>query len=140
VGISIIGCGNIGTALAMFLEKQDAIKITALADMNNLAANLLLNKLKLHHPRIMSTQKAIEQSDLIIEAASPDAVKEILNQVSLQQVNKKILVISTGGLISKNKSHQANTHAEIFFPSGAIAGLDAIKAVAHQIDWLELIT
>ena len=50
------------------------------------------------------------------------------------------MVISTGGLISKTNLLKKIQGCEIFIPSGAIAGLDALKAVASKIDSLELIT
>lgn len=84
--------------------------------------------------------EAIEDNDLIIEAASPVAVKDIIKLISRHQQKKKLMVISTGGLIAKNNVLNKIKGCDVFIPSGAIAGLDAIKAVAGLIDSLELIT
>ncbi len=137
---ALIGCGNIGTALAFTLEKRGGIQLRSLVDENQPSALQLQKKLKINKPKIVSLEEAILNNDLIIEAASPSAVREIIKVLSLYQLKKKLMVISTGGLISKNNLLKKISGCEVFIPSGAIAGLDAIKAVSNKIDSLELIT
>ena len=136
---AIIGCGNIGSALASILEKQKGIQLHSLVDENIHAAQRLQKKLKVNRPEIISLSEAIETNDLIIESASPSAAREIIKFLSRHQLHKKLMVISTGGLISKNNLLKNIKGCEIYIPSGAIAGLDAIKAVANEIDSLEII-
>lgn len=137
---AIIGCGNIGTTLASVIEMQSGIQLYSLVDENLMAAQRLQKKIKIHTPGIVSLAEAIESNDLIIEAASPAAVKAIIKLLSLHQQKKKLMVISTGGLIARNNVLNKIRGCEILIPSGAIAGLDAIKAVGGMIDSLELIT
>ncbi len=137
---AIIGCGNIGSALASVLEKQKGIQLNSLVDENIPAAQRLKKKLRVNHPEIISLAEAIELNDLIIESASPSAARDIIKFLSRHHLNKKLMVISTGGLISKNNLLKNIKGCEIYIPSGAIAGLDAIKAVANEIDSVELFT
>jgi aspartate dehydrogenase len=140
VKAAIIGCGNIGTALASVLERQDKIKLCSIVDENIYTALRLRKKLKIYRPEIVSLEDAIENNDLIIEAASPSAVRAILQFILKNRLKKKLMVISTGGLISKNNLLKKIQGCELYIPSGAIAGLDAIKAVSSKIESLELIT
>ena len=80
----------------------------------------------------------ITNSDLIIESAGKDAVKDILNTLDLFE--KEILIMSTGGVIENLDLFNKIKNCKIHLPSGAIAGLDAIKAVSGEISSLELIT
>ncbi|MBI2659976.1 DUF108 domain-containing protein [Candidatus Woesearchaeota archaeon] len=102
--------------------------------------NRLVKRLKSSKPKFMEVNDLIKKCDLIIESAAKDAVKDILANKNLDNDNKKLLVMSTGGLIDNLGLLEKIKDCEIFLPSGAIAGLDAIKAVSGRIKSLKLTT
>jgi len=136
VKVGIIGCGNIGTELALFIDKENGFDLRYLCDVNSNNANRLKEKLK--NAEVSSIGDLITNSDLVIEAASKDAVKDVLDTLDLFE--KEILIMSTGGIIENISLFNKIKNCKIHFPSGAIAGLDAIKAVSGEISSLELIT
>ena len=138
--VGIIGCGNIGTELALFLDQNKDFELEYLSDINSNIIGELQKKLKNNTPNIVSIGDLITNSDLIIESAGKDAVKDILNTLDLDQNDKKLLIMSTGGIIENLNSFNKIKNCEIFAPSGAIAGLDAIKAVSGKISSLTLTT
>lgn len=142
---SIIGCGFIGTELALFIDKNKKFKnnefrLIALNDIDKAKADALAKKLKNNKPRFMDLDELIKNSDLIVESAAKDAVKEILKNKNLDEGGKKLLIMSTGGLIENLELLNKIKNCEVLLPSGAIAGLDAVKAVSGRIKDLELAT
>ncbi len=125
--IGLIGCGAIGTELAKFIDKNKGLRLIALADIDETKINNLKKELKNNQPEILDISSLIEKSDLIIEAASGKAANELLNKVIDKE--KKVMFMSTGGLINSLELLK-NSKAEIYLPSGAIAGLDGIKSAS----------
>jgi len=136
----IIGCGNIGTELALFINKENNFELSYLCDINNDNIVQLQKKLNKNKPKVVDIEELIEESDLIIESASKDAVKGILRNKDLDKEGKKLLIMSTGGIIENLNSFSKIKNCEIYAPSGAIAGLDAIKSVSGKIKSLTLTT
>lgn len=136
----IIGCGNIGTELALFIDKRKDFELKYLFDINKDNLNNLIKKLKNSNPKFTSFDSLIKNSDLIIEAANKEAVKKILKNKNLDKGNKKLLVMSTSGLFESASLLKKIKNCGIYLPSGAIAGLDAIKAVSGKISSLALTT
>lgn len=125
--IGIVGCGNIGAALANAIKEKfsDRAELTAVFDIDKEKAEKL--------GRVLPVDKLIDESSLIIEAVSPQVVKELVPLVL--EKKKEILVMSTGGLLD------IPLHRGIYFPSGAIGGLDALSAAAlGRIDKITLTT
>ncbi len=82
------------------------------------------------HPALplLSRKQIVSRSQLLIEAASSGAVAEFLPEVIRQR--KSMLVLSTGGLVQNPQllRKAAARNIPIYLPSGALAGLDGIKA------------
>jgi aspartate dehydrogenase len=140
--IGIVGCGAIGSRLAKFIQSDlsHSAKVIALSDVNNLKALELSRSLK-SQPRQTSINALIKKCDLIIESSIRDVSYGVVRQ-SLRQ-NKDILVMSVGGLIGKKDIFKLlnKSKGRLFIPSGAICGLDALKALALiGIDKIELRT
>lgn len=138
--VGIIGCGNIGTELALFIDKSKNFDLKYLCDINNNNIKKLQRKLKNKIPRATNINRLIENSDLVIESASKDAVGEILKSRNINRRNRKLLIMSTGGIIENINLLNKIKNCEIYIPSGAIAGLDAIKAVSGKIKSLTITT
>ncbi|MBK5286512.1 MAG: DUF108 domain-containing protein [Bacteroidia bacterium] len=139
IKVVIIGCGNIGTELAYYLIKEKHFQLAALVDCD--ARNFFSLSKKLHRNFPLTTiAESIEKADLIIEAANKDVVKEIFGSPKLDKKGKHLLVMSTGGLIENSRLLKKIKHCQIHIPSGAIAGLDAVKAASGKIEFLSLTT
>jgi len=139
ITVSIIGCGNIGTELARFLNKDHRFRIVALVDKDINRIETASEKIH-QRPSSCSLHEAIKKADLIIEAANKDVVRDILSDKSLDKAGKKFLVMSSGGLVENTSLLKKLKNCEVNIPSGAIAGLDAIKAAAEDISSLLLTT
>ena len=94
----IIGCGNIGTELALFIDKDRDFELNYLCDINIDLAHELQKKIG-NGQKVTSIGDLIANSELIIEAASKDAVKDIINSKNIDKKGKKLIIMSTGGLI-----------------------------------------
>ena len=137
--VAIIGCGNIGFEIATFINNCSDFELHSLTDINLDNIEKITNKLS-RKIKISNLETAIVESDLIIEASNKEVVKEILLDKNIDSKNKKLLVMSTGGLIENTGLLYRIKKCKIHVPSGAIAGLDAIRAVAGQITFLRLVT
>ncbi len=137
---AIIGCGNIGSTIAEYIARAEAFELYGLSDTDNKQFNTLAAALGMPDIRHLTLEEAVREADLVIEAANSGVVEHLLRQPELDQPGKRLLVMSTGGLIPHLERLSGWQHGEIHIPSGAIAGLDAIKAVAGQIDQLSLTT
>ena len=135
----IIGCGFIGNELAMFMDKTKEFRLIGVNDINKNKADILIRKLKNNKPAYMDLDNLIKKSDLIIESASKEIIGEILKNKNLDKKGKSLLIMSTGGLINNLRLNKIK-NCEVLLPSGAIAGLDAIKSVSRRIKSLTLTT
>ncbi len=128
--IGIVGCGAIGSRIAKSIVqdfKKECV-LSGLFDIDteksqNLAANIGLKK------TIKSSLKSlIADSDLVVEAVTSKETKEIIRQIL--KAKKSVLAMSIGKLLNATDLFQLaeQNHCTILLPSGAIAGLDAIKA------------
>lgn len=138
--VGIIGCGFIGSEVAYFLDKSEGFKLIGLFDIDVGKVNVLIKKLKNNRPKFMKIDELIKKSDLIVESAAKNTIRNILSNKYLDKKNKKLLIMSTGGLISNLGLLKKIKNCEILLPSGAVAGLDAIKSVAGRIKSLSLTT
>lgn len=129
--VAIIGCGFIGTEIAKLLDKKDDVVISGVSDINEENANRLKSKLRRNFPALRPISENIAHADFIIEAATPEIVPYILDLAK----GKKVFIMSVGGLLG----HKLPDN--VFFPSGAIGGLDAIRAASSgKIESITLTT
>ena len=138
--VGIIGCGFIGSEIAEFIDRDKHFKLIGLNDIYKNKANSLAGNLKNNKPKFMELDNLIKKCDLIIESATKSVVETILKNENLDKKDKKLLVMSTGGLINILNLLNKIKNCEILLPSGAIAGLDAIKSVSGKIKSLTLTT
>jgi len=149
--ISIIGCGAIGSELALSIDSEmvDKVKISSLFDLNLEYAENLRSILKNNSPELYGNfsdyvnSKSFKEVDLVIESASQEAVKAYIKKILSER--KDILVMSVGSFadsifyadILKYVTKYGNN---IYVPSGAIAGIDAIKSTRNFISSVTLTT
>lgn len=137
--VGIIGCGFIGNEIASFMDKNKEFSLIGVNDIDKNKADGLIKNSK-SKPAFMELDDIIKKSDLIIESASGEAIKKILSNRNLDKADKKLIIMSTGGLIENQSLLKKIKKCEVFLPSGAIAGLDSIKAVSGKIKSLSLTT
>lgn len=125
--IGIVGAGNIGSFIATAID-EGMVKgeLVALADRNADRARDLAAALK-HKPAVLPVAELLTAADLVIEAAGPEALEEIVPVVLSR--GKGVLVMSVGGLLGREEwfALAEQSGARIYCPSGAIGGLDAVK-------------
>jgi aspartate dehydrogenase len=151
MNISIIGCGAIGGQLAGFIDSgmiRNA-NLVALFDSDSTAAQRL--KLRLENREVaafssfsdLACSKEFEITDIVIEAASQAAVMQYGK--SIVRYKKDLLLMSVGALSDDSFSSELLDTASInkcriHVPTGAIAGLDAIRSVKGLLDSVTLTT
>jgi len=138
--VGIIGCGFIGSEIAKFIDKNQNFQLIGLNDIDKNKLNELIQSLKYNKPKFMELDDLIMNSDLIVESAAKNIISNILRNKNLDKKNKKLLIMSTGGLINNLRLLGKMENCKILLPSGAIAGLDAIKSVSGKIRSLTLTT
>lgn len=142
--VGILGCGAIGSALTEFIYKSDD---STIKQYYQLAGYWDCNPAKLVpieerlgvNLAVRDLEYLISQSDIIIEAASIDAARELLELNSI--IGKKIIIVSVGVFVAFPQILKDMQEKQIFVPSGAISGIDGILASSEgKIESLRLTT
>ena len=149
--ISIIGCGAIGSELALSVDRMmiENVTISSLLDIKLENAEILKSKLSHNNPVIFNDfseyikSDNLKDVDIVVEAASQNALTSYLN--SIIQLKKDVLVMSVGAFANSDFFSQVIKNVEkndinLYLPSGAIAGIDAIKSVRSSISYVTLTT
>lgn len=143
--IGLLGCGAIGTEIALAIDsgRIDA-ELTHVYDKDAGRARALASRLN-RKPEIAENSHLLSSNDvdLIVEAASQDAVREAA--LGILQNGKDVMIMSVGALLDESilevltdACRQFNS--TIYLPSGAIAGLDGLNAARSEIDSVEITT
>ncbi|MDD5006012.1 MAG: aspartate dehydrogenase [Candidatus Omnitrophica bacterium] len=133
IRIGIVGCGAIGKSLAKFIDRElnSKAEISAICDLD-LSKTVSFKKiLKKSKPVVTNLDKLIKNSDLIIESSSAKVSYEVAKK-SVSN-GKSILIMSIGGIILKAEELFAlarKNRSFIYLPSGAICGIDGMKALS----------
>ena len=149
--ICIIGCGTIGRELALAIDsgKVRGARLVALFDIIRESAEKLKGLLINSNLAIFSNfleltaSSQFDDADLVIEAASQDGAKKYSK--SLLAHKKDLLLMSAGALADESFFSQLSdlvvlNRSRIYVPSGAIAGIDAIRSVKEMLDSVTLTT
>jgi len=131
VKIGLVGCGAIGEGVATFIDKElrDKAVLWAIADKDSEKAEFLTEKLSVV-PKISNINKLVKSVDLVIEAASVEAAGAVLKEAI--KFGKDVVILSVGAfindktIIKKGEKRGIN----IYVPSGAICGVDALGALS----------
>lgn len=126
--IGIIGCGTIGSEISKAIDSNIVSgELIGVCDIDAEIAKKLTESLKKKIP-ILSQTELIQTADLIVEATNRKEAQNIV-QNALQNA-KDIMVLSVGGLLEQIDDFRALAQTNkcfIYVPSGAIAGIDAVK-------------
>lgn len=133
--VGIVGVGAIGQTIAKALDRgKVAGVLVAITDKDLVKAQAFAATLT-HRPAILPLGELIARSDLIVEAASQEALEEIVPKIL--KARKDLLVLSVGGLLRHEEWLRLAEvkGCRILVPSGAIAGLDGLKAASMGEIW-----
>ncbi|PIQ85716.1 MAG: aspartate dehydrogenase [Candidatus Omnitrophica bacterium CG11_big_fil_rev_8_21_14_0_20_45_26] len=127
IRIGLVGCGTIGRALTHAITKKyhRIAKIAFLCDRHHEAAERLKRDLRLRAD-ILPLSSLIRKSDFIVEAASQQAVLEMLP--ILTQQKKNAMILSVGALLRVPPRLLKKAKGLLYIPSGAVSGIDGILA------------
>jgi aspartate dehydrogenase len=142
--IGLIGCGTIGSELALAIDRGKVKKAALLFiyDKVESVAVELKSKLENSNTKTFSnfsqfiSSPAFANVDIIVEAASQDAVKKFAKTII--QSGKDLIIMSVGALTESDLLYElldiaSKKEVHIYVPSGAIAGIDAIRSVKHLL-------
>jgi aspartate dehydrogenase len=144
--VGIIGCGTIGSQLALAVD-TGAVRNASLASLFDVVQNsvqALRQKLSTSPPAYSNFDDFIKTDcDIVVEAASQEAA--IKSAAKVLRAGKDLMVMSVGALADKALLADILKEAEkagrrLYVPTGAIAGIDAIRAVKHLLDSVTLTT
>ncbi|MFL6383397.1 MAG: aspartate dehydrogenase [Nitrososphaeraceae archaeon] len=150
-GVALIGCGTIGKEIAFAIDsgRIKNASIVTLFDKVKSAAYELRSKLHHNDPHIFSdftefiSSRSFKGTDIVVEAASQDAVNSFCKKIV--ENGKSLMIMSVGALadqllLSELLDKASHNQCHIYVPTGAIAGIDAIRSVRHLIDSVMLST
>jgi aspartate dehydrogenase len=133
--VALVGCGAIGTTLAKAIEGGDAGKaeLAWIFDVRRENCQALAKQLR-HRPAIAEHLEDIladGEVELVIEAASQMAVAQYA--VKILGAGKDLMVMSVGAFADERLFKEVcmaavRTKHKIYVPSGAILGIDGVKA------------
>lgn len=133
--IGVVGCGAIGSSLAKAVVSDFAreARLVSIYDIDRDRALGLARKLKNESLVSPSLGYLIKRTDLVIEAAEAKACLEIARSVLSK--GRDIMIMSVGGVITHTTQLRIlarKNQAQIYIPSGAICGIDALKAASEK--------
>jgi aspartate dehydrogenase len=135
LGIGLIGCGAMGSTIATAIDDgtiPGAKLLTAFDQRTECVEKLSsILRTKIDVKRSFEAFIKTEGVDLVVEAASQAAVKEYA--VRILQKRKGLLIMSVGALLDVDLQSQVweashRYHGRVYLISGAIAGIDGIRA------------
>tara|TARA_B100001540_G_scaffold310789_1_gene329107 strand:- start:1138 stop:1956 length:819 start_codon:yes stop_codon:yes gene_type:complete len=143
--IGLLGCGAIGTQIAIAIDTGIIpAQLTHIFDEDKSKSMNLVSKLK-NKPTIVENVHLLSSNpvDLVVEAASQEAVSD--NALSILQNRKDLVIMSSGALLDESVFEIISDACKelkktVYLPSGAISGIDAIKAVRDELDSVVLTT
>lgn len=132
IKVGLVGCGAIGKALACAIQTrfQDKAILYAISEPDIDKIKVLKKQFK-SDLKVLDINTLIKKVDLVIEAANPVVAREVINKTL--HFKKDAMILSSGGLINDYIDFFAKAEknrCRLFVPSGALSGVDALKATS----------
>ena len=132
IRVGILGCGAIGSRIAKSIKNvcDNQATVSALFDINPAKAAKLQKTLPQKNIVYHNYHELLNNCDLVVEAVNAPDTYSLVRQALL--ANKDVLVMSVGKFIDGDSILKLaqKQGARFLIPSGAIAGIDAIKAAS----------
>jgi aspartate dehydrogenase len=151
VKVGLIGCGSMGSELARSVVKGDAgpAEIVGLFDEYEPGRSALAKEMSAsngHAPveaQTVAELVALPDIDLVIECASQAAV--VAHAETVLTAGKSMLIMSSGALTVPEFMHKISDTAEksgasIFVPSGAVGGIDTLRAAKSLLEEVTIVS
>ena len=140
--VGIVGCGTIGSYLAKTIIKKykNNVCLVGVCEIDKQKVKSLNQSLK-KKIKLYELDNLIKKSDLVIEAAYAEEAVKVVDRAANFGVD--VMVMSVGGLLEKPQIFKKieKRKIKVYIPSGAVAGLDAIKAASRgKIEKVSLTT
>lgn len=132
MNVAILGYGTIGRQVFEFLKRYCGLISACIIYDQDLTKIRGIECKEFSCSIANSISELIAQADFIIESASVSAAKELI-QPALAQ-GKDLLILSVGALIENYEIYfkiAREKKLRLIIPSGAIGGIDVIKACAQ---------
>lgn len=129
--IGVVGCGTLGrTVVRAVVDGRLRVSLAGVTSRSESKAMDFLATLPVSPP-YLDLDSLIDRSDLLIEAAGPSAVPQLAERTF--RAGKALVVISIGALLDRPDLIQLarERNCRLILPSGAIAGIDGIKAACR---------
>ncbi len=141
--VGIIGCGVIGSEICRALNADRFQGTVLVMDRHPDRAQQLARKLNVKSAAVPLSD-ILDQADLVVECASIQAARDVA--LSVLTKGTDLMLLSVGALVDhdfrKHVFQAARSHrSNLYIPSGAIGGIDALLAAAQgSIDRVTLTT
>lgn len=127
--LGVVGCGAIGRRMVDEATDLDVVETILVHDRHGEKASHLEGG----KVTAVGLDDLLARSDLVIEAAAPDVVRTVL-EGTLER-GADVMVLSSGGLVDPDlrawaEDTSARSGSTISVPSGAIGGIDVLKAAS----------
>jgi aspartate dehydrogenase len=132
--VGILGCGAIGSRMALAIkdELKDYAVVAGVFDIQTDRAEKLAKKFS--HATIIkhSIEELVKSCDLMVEAVNAKDTQKLIRRALTAK--KDVLVMSVGKLLDAQDIFKiaSKNRCRLLVPSGAVAGLDAIKAASQR--------
>jgi aspartate dehydrogenase len=130
--VGIVGCGAIGSEVARAASAMEGIDAVWLFDIDPDATGPLKHLKRTHVA--MSAAALVEKADLVVECANKGVVQTVVKDALA--AGKKAMLMTIGALADDALREQLvglakRTGGKIYLPSGAVMGVDGVKAAAE---------
>jgi aspartate dehydrogenase len=132
MNIGIVGAGAIGGFLLAELAPDPDFHIVGVAELDTELAKKVLAGLGLSESLIMPFEEFPDETGLYIEAASASIARKVA--IHALERGKTAIIASIGGLgdLESLREIAVKSGGRLLLPSGAVAGLDALKAIPKE--------
>lgn len=136
-----MGCGALGSSIARGASRMPGVRL-AVFDVDEPKARALAEEVGATRPDVLAL--ALSEADVVVEAASQQALRELAPQALGRGL--PLIALSVGALadaaLLDDVARLCRQHGgRLLVPSGALAGLDALRAAAEAgLDEVTLVT
>ena len=143
IRVGVIGCGAIGSRIARSIQKdlRKYCELSGVYDIDEDKSFNLVKELGIMNRLKTSLRDLIKSCDCVVEAVNAKDTRQIIREALKSK--KSVLAMSVGKLLNAHDLFNLakKNQCHILLPSGAIAGVDAIKAASlAPIDRITLTT
>lgn len=129
--ILLVGCGALGGHIARAVSKMEGVKLRVF-DVDEARARALAQEIGTTRPDVLSM--GLQEADLVVEAASQQALRELIPMVlgrGLPLVALSVGALVDDELLAKAQETARRTGGKLLVPSGALAAIDAVRGAAE---------